>query len=257
MKFITLSTSLSTGQKFFIGAVIFPIALGLTIQHIKESKTVLLSTYLPEEKEAITHYIEQQYGKPDTIHHIFNNSQIQLDIAIIRPTEDIPYFKLVSIGAGTYKMEIPEELNFSVNDRAEYVIYLPMDWNSNSDTNLDSWVNKTLGLATIFPPLANDWTGVGHTMLYNEDWSPVSDTIKFNSYILLESKGKDGQIVEPVRLGNSDKTVAFHQVFPLYPEELNYTMEHSTQELLDLFGPDMDYAIDINRKNYCGNKTDY
>ena len=94
-------------------------------------------------------------------------------------------------------------------------------------------------------------------MLYNEDWSPVSDTIKFNSYILLESKGKDGQIVEPVQLGNSDKTVAFHQVFPLYPEELNYTMEHSTQELLDLFGPDMDYAIDINRKNYCGNKTDY
>ena len=90
MKFITLSTSLSTGQKIFIGAVIFLIALGLTIQHIKESKTVIISPYLPEEKEAISNYIEQQYGKPDTIHHIFNNSQIQLVIAIIRPTEDIP-----------------------------------------------------------------------------------------------------------------------------------------------------------------------
>ena len=256
MKFITLSTSLSTGQKIFIGAVIFLIALGLTIQHIKESKTVLLSTYLPEEKEAITHYIEQQYGKPDTIHHIFNNSQIQLDIAIIRPTEDIPYFKLVSIGAGTYKMEIPEELNFSVNDRAEYVIYLPMDWDTKTDNDFDQWVIKLLEMAVLYPPISNDWFGVGETMLYNEDWSPVSDTIKFNSYILLESKGKDGQIVEPVQLGNSDKTVAFHQVFPLYPEELNFTMEHSAQELLDLFGPDMDYAIDINRKKYCGNKTD-
>ena len=257
MRFITISTTLSKGQKIFIGAVIFLIAFGITLQYIKESKAVIISTYLPEEKEAITHYIEQKYGKPDTIYQILNSSKLQFDVAKIRPTEEFPYFVIISIGAGAYKMEIPDDCYVSITDRAEYVIYLPMDWNSNSDTNLDSWVYETLGLATIFPPLANDWTGVGHTMLYNEDWNPVSDTIKFNSYILLESKGKDGQIVEPVQLDNSDKAVAFYQIFPLYPEELNYTMENSYRELLGLFGPDMDYAIDINRKNYCGYKTDY
>ena len=251
MKFIAISTSLSKGQKIFIGVVFFLFALGLTLQYIKESRGVIISPYLPDEKEALTHYIDQQYGKHDTILPMFNSTNMQIDIAVIQPTQEIPFYKLITIGAGAYKMEIPEECNVSVNNRAEYVIYLPLDYNSNLEVDLVAWTVEILEDIALYSPFTNDWIGVGHTIGFNEDGSPVSDIIRFNSCILLESLGKEGLPVKPVTLGNSDKTVSFCQILPLYPEELDYVIGHSRQELMDMFDPDINYAIDINRKNYC------
>ena len=66
------------------------------------------------------------------IHEIVS-PDIHCDIVLVPPTDLSPYYKLVTMGAGAYKMNIPKELKSTICDRAEYVIFLPKDCESPGD----------------------------------------------------------------------------------------------------------------------------
>lgn len=59
--------------------------------------------------------------------------------------------------------------------------------------------------------------------------------------------------MKPLKLSFFGKRVAFYQLFPLYPEELEFDQEHSFRELSQLI--DMEdinnLIVNIHRKNYC------
>ena len=63
--------------------------------------------------------------------------------------------------------------------------------------------------------------------------------------------GKNGQEVKPLKLGLFGKKVAFYQLYPLYPEELEFKLEHSFDELMDRLDAEDNMIINIHRKNYC------
>ena len=66
----------------------------------------------------------------------------------------------------------------------------------------------------------------------------------------MPSIGKEGQVVEPLKLGQGGKKVAFYQLFPLYPEELKFKLEHGYDELVELFEKEP-LIVNIHRRNYC------
>ena len=74
------------------------------------------------------------FGNYKNVFHEIASPDIHLDVCIVEPTEEDPYYKLVTMGAGAYKMAIPEKWQKYQLDYAEYVIYLPKDWNINSGT---------------------------------------------------------------------------------------------------------------------------
>ena len=84
-----------------------------------------------------------------------------------------------------------------------------------------------------------------------EDGSPVAENTGFNSCALLFSAGKNGQMVKPLKLGFFGKKVAFYQLYPLYPEELKFKLEHSIDELIDRLDTEENLIINIHRKNFC------
>ncbi len=84
-----------------------------------------LYSYSEKELEKVSAYIERQYGKYEEVLHEIVSPDIHCDIVLVPPTDSSPFYKLVTMGAGAYKMSIPKEFKSMICDRAEYVIFLP------------------------------------------------------------------------------------------------------------------------------------
>lgn len=218
----------------------------------KDNDNIPQYSYSEEEMDKVSDYIKQQYGEFDIVAHELVSPDIHCDIAIVPPTDDQPYYKLVTMGAGAFKMNVPEDLKSDVYERAEYVVFLPADWNIKSDKEEDYWPIRMLKTVARLPVSMDDWLFYRHTVNLTDDESPVAENTGFNSCVLFISFGKGNKPVEPLKLDLSDKEVAFFQLVPLYPEELQFKLEHSFDELEDIMDDDLyDPVVDIHRKNYC------
>ena len=147
-------------------------------------------------------------------------------------------------------MPASASVSADVNDRAEYVVFLPKDWNLESDKEEDYWPIRMLKDIARFPIYTDSWITLGHTVTMNEDSSPVASNTELNSCVLLNSFGKDKQIVEALKFRLFGDEVNFWQLLPLYQEEVEFTFDHTTDELIELL-KDVPMVVDINRKNYC------
>lgn len=218
----------------------------------KDNDNIPQYSYTVEEMDKVSDYIKQQYGEFDIVAHELVSPDIHCDIAIVPPTDDQPYYKLVTMGAGAFKMNVPEDLKSDVYERAEYVVFLPADWNIKSDKEEDYWPIRMLKTVARLPVSMDDWLFYRHTVNLTDDESPVAENTGFNSCVLFISFGKGNKPVEPLKLDLSDKEVAFFQLVPLYPEELEFKLEHSFDELEDIMDDDLyDPVVDIHRENYC------
>ena len=149
--------------------------------------------YTEKEIEKLSEYIRQQYGEYEDVLHEIVSPDIHCDIVVVPPSEKQPYFKLVTVGAGAYKMQIPKELKSDVCDRAEYVIFLPKDWNLESDNEEDFWPIRMLKTIARLTVNTDGWLCYSHTIQLTQDGRPVAENTGFNSCALLFSTGKNGQ----------------------------------------------------------------
>ncbi len=216
-----------------------------------QKKTPPIFSYSSRELNKVDAFIEKTFGNYENVFHEFVSPDIHLDVVIVPPTESQPYYRLVTMGAGAYKMSVPKELKKYKLERAEYVICLPKDWDIRSDKEENYWPIRHLKSIARLPINCDTWLGWGHSVTANEDSSPVAPNTKLNSFLLLTALGKDNQMVKPLRL-NLFETVNFYQLCPLYQEELEYKMEHSTEEFLSKANDknDLSFIVDINRENY-------
>ena len=100
--------------------------------------------YTERELNKVSAFIEQQYGAYDEVMHELVSLDIHLDVALVPPTDEQPYYKLVTMGAGAYKMNVPREYKPYKLERAEYVIFLPKDWDIKSNKEEDYWPIRML-----------------------------------------------------------------------------------------------------------------
>lgn len=247
-----ISKRLSVIITFIFAVVMLTSAQGAKTMK-EEKETVPLYYYSEKEMDKVSAYIKQKYGESDMVGHELVSPDIHCDIVIVPPTDELPFYKLVTMGAGAYKMNIPNGLKPYVCGRAEYVIFLPKDWNIKSDKEEDYWPIRMLKTIARLPISSGDWLCNSHTVNLTDDGSPVAENTKFNSCVLIESRGKDNQYVKPLQLGLFGKKVAFYQLFPLYNEELEYKLEHSFDELMEKIDDEelSDFVINIHRRNYC------
>ena len=207
-----------------------------------------LYLYSEEELDEYEAYIEKSLGSYSQVLHEIASPDIHLDVIPIPATDDAPFLKLVTMGAGAYKMDIPETLKDYEIEYAEYVIYLPKDWNLSSPDEKDYWPVRALKDAGRLPVAANTWLGYGHTIQANEEGTPYAENTGFNCTMLVTAVDLNGEPMS-VRL-SSGKLINFYQLIPIYPEELLIKQEQGADALLDLLAEDDGFpVVDINRRN--------
>lgn len=95
--------------------------------------------YLYDDKDLneVDAYISNAFGDFDSVFHEIVSPDIHLDVCIIPQTEEEPFYKLVTMEAGAYEMKIPDRWKEYNLERAEYVIYVPANWNIQSSDMKD------------------------------------------------------------------------------------------------------------------------
>ena len=204
--------------------------------------------YTQEEAQTLENYIESAFGPIGSVLHEIVSPDIHLDIAVIPPTETLPFMKLVTMGMGAREMTIPANFRGQELERVELVQFLPSDWNIESKEEQFYWPIRNMKFLGRFPFERKTWLSCGHTIATREG-EPFAPDTKLNGSILLNIMlGTD---VIKVRLP-SDKLINFHAIVPLYPEEMEFKLSHSTDELLQQFEKSqVSLVLDKNRKNSC------
>ncbi len=194
-------------------------------------------------------FIETTFGSYKEVLHEIVSPDIHLDIIPVPPTDEEPFYKLITMGMGAFPMNVPAQLKELELEHAELVFYLPLDWNIQSQDEKDFWPIYFLKVLGRLPINYNTWVGFGHTIQANEDKSPFAENTKLNNILLLYTTDYNSKPLE-LRL-SSNKKINFYQVFPIYQEELDFKSAHSAEELLERFDEDSrDLVLNINRKNF-------
>lgn len=220
------------------------------VRGLKEKPQYL---YTPEEEEQFDFYIKRNFGEYSKVYHELYSPDIHVDILVIPPSEKSNYYKLITMGMGAYKMNVPNQIKGYGLERAELVAFLPPEWDLNFDNGIYSWVIGELKTLSRMPIIENSWIGFGHTFSNDEKSEiPFSKTTKLTSSILLTAVTDNfNEYHVDLKLPNKG-TINFYQFYPLYKEELEYIKTHGLEEFSKLI-PDDELLPIINpsRANYC------
>ncbi|WP_427042956.1 suppressor of fused domain protein [Fusobacterium sp. SB021] len=194
--------------------------------------------YTENERIEIIKFIEENFGKVEEIYEI-GYDNYYLDVAQINPTKEKPYYTIITLGMGEYKMYNQNNENFS--SFAELMISFPSDWNfddKNYTWAIDELIQLTYIPFTYF--FAYEW---GHL---ENNFEPFSSNTKLSAVTLLypEMKKENSGLL---KLEN--RNLQFYQIVPLYDEECTFALKNGMKNLLLLdVEKKISFVIDMNRE---------
>ena len=195
--------------------------------------------YTQNERIEIIKFIEENFGRIEKIYQDVGYDDLYLDVAQINPTKEKPYYTLITLGIGEYKMYNQNNENFS--SFAELMISLPPDWNFD-DKNYIWAIDELIQLAyipfTYF--FAYEW---GHL---ENNFEPFSFNTKLSAVTLLypEMKKENSGFL---KLEN--RNLQFYQIVPLYNEEYTFALKNGMKNLLLLdVGKKISFVVNMNRE---------
>ena len=219
-------------------------------EYFGKNRNEKVSCYSKEDAECVLNHIEKYYGTDYKMIDCDFNGDIPIMVAVINPTEEKNYYKLVTFGMGSYKANVPKELESFKLNRIELVAYLPADFDLQGKSFANIWITKYMKIIGNMMLYEDTWLGLGHTISNGETFD---DNTKLNGIILDFVHDVDDKAVE-CELPDGD-IVTFYQFIPLYEEEMLYKIKNGCDALFELFrkkyGEKYIGIIDINRINLC------
>lgn len=182
--------------------------------------------YSAEERAAVEAYIHNAFGPIAQVFHEPPAHDVQLDIAVIPPSEDGDFYKLVTIGMGARRMDVPAELVDQNRAFAELVIFLPPDWNLLGSEESDIWPFHWLKKIARAPLNEVDWVGAGHLLPTD---GPVTPGCDFYGILLTWAAARPEAANQ--LLLSSGKLINFYQLCPVDRNEMAYWRERGAQRL--------------------------
>ncbi|MDO5090708.1 MAG: suppressor of fused domain protein [Cardiobacteriaceae bacterium] len=199
--------------------------------------------------EEIEGHYEHYFGDIGGIYHEIVSDIVHIDIHMIPPSTERPWYTLATIGMSDLPMHVPAFDGNQRYTRAELLIYLPPDWplkQEDFDNEDNYWPLRWLKILARLPHEYETWLGEGHTIPNGDPPEPIANT-PFSGFLLLPPLLSQPE--EAYTLQTTDgEIIRFYCVIPLYTEEMDYKLEHGVSELLGHFDTDvMDEIVDIHR----------
>ena len=208
--------------------------------------------------EAVSDHIERHLGPISSVYHELLSDKVHIDVHIVRPSVDFPFYTLVTSGMSDRSMTVPPDA--SVDDAppyAELCILLPSTWNipeasadasgAFEDENV-YWPIRWLKMLARFPHEYSTWLGFGHTIPNGANAEPFADNTELGCMLLLTALSLPEEFQTLVI--SPEKTVHFYTLYPIYHEEMDLKMEQGVDALIDRFEVyDTGDVLDLTRPN--------
>lgn len=193
----------------------------------------------------IQNHIAEHIAPVDWVWGEIASSLVHIDVLVIEPSSDRPFFTLVTSGMSQKPMKTPLP-EVSQCKYSELVLCLPPNWSFGEaeireDRNF--WPISMMKMIAHFPHLHDTWVWSTQT-IHNQQ--PYDESVPFSGAMLIQASpfGEDFHLMKTERV----EPTVFHSLIPLHQSELNYYIQHGAQPLLDkLVQQKLSLIIDTNR----------
>jgi predicted Zn finger-like uncharacterized protein len=204
--------------------------------------------------EAIGEHISQHLGKVDMVWHELISDLVHIDVHMIEPTDERPFYTLVTSGMSDRPMTVPPECEHL--RYAELMLSLPPDWQMTQEAFEDDanyWPMRLLKMLARFPHEYETGLGWGHTIPNGDPPEPFSDNTAFCCALLLSPVlVPDG--FDQLKI-DEERTVHFYSLVPIYREEMDFKLKKGTDALIERFAAnEVSELLDLSRVNVCKKK---
>ncbi|MGD9101727.1 MAG: suppressor of fused domain protein [Anaerolineae bacterium] len=205
----------------------------------------------PQAIEKIEAHIDRYVGATAMVFHELVSDLVHIDVHIVEPTGERPFYTLVTSGMSDQAMNTPQD--YAHLNYAELVICLPPSWPLSQDDFQETenyWPLRGLKFLARLPHVYNTWLWATHTVPNGDPPEPFASNTRLCCMLLARPVLFDDAFME---LKVSDeKTIHFLSLLPIYREEMDFKLKYGVDELfsrLDEIG--VSELLDVNRKNVC------
>ncbi|MCY7488009.1 MULTISPECIES: suppressor of fused domain protein [Paenibacillus] len=205
-------------------------------------------------EDIVAHFENVFPGRNSSVFHEIISDIVHIDVNVMEPTEEEPFWVLYTTGMSDLPMTIPNEIQAELDeniDRAEVMMFLPASWELSEEAFKDDnnyWPIRLMKQMARFPHQYNTWLGYGHTIPNYQDYEPYADGTGLNGVVFYQLKEEISVI--PTKDGNKVHT---YFLIPLYKEEMDYKLEHGMDALIDKLSELEDGVLELDpkRRNTC------
>ena len=194
-------------------------------------------------------------NREEFVYHELISDLVHIDVNIMRPTEERPYYVMYTTGMSDMPMTLPEEIADREDlKHAELFMFLPGEWNPGETGQLDSdipdseyWPIRLIKYLARFPHEYHTWLGWGHTIPNGAEYGPLCAETEMGGVVLVQTGGDMGSMQ-----AEDGTEINFYMVVPVYREEIEYKLEYGMEALDKRFcDRNLPMILDIHRPNYC------
>ncbi len=184
--------------------------------------------------ESIDRHIEKHIGKISTVFHEIISDLVHIDVHQVPPTNERPYWTLVTSGMSDLPMRAPDgATEFAY---AEVMLCLPKAWKMDQTDWKDEahyWPIRWLKICARFPHEYKTWLSWGHTIPNGDPPEAYAGNTGFCCMMLGTPRTVSTEFwTLPIR---ADKTVRFFALYPLYRGEVDLKLRKGAEHIETLF----------------------
>ena len=221
------------------------------IRYKLEERKTRLTGPSSQYNEHIADHIKNYVGDVSLVYHEVISDLVHLDINIVDPTDQRPYYSLVTSGMSDIQMKAPDE--YSELSYAELMLCLPKDWPLSKEAiqkEENYWPLRTLRYLARFPHAYDTWLWASHTIPNGDPPEPFAENTEFSGVLLMYPRLFSQDFWKLRVFPNA--TIHFLSVLPLYKEEMEFKLDKGLDPLLDRFEKTrVTELMDISRRNVC------
>ncbi|GIH08702.1 hypothetical protein Rhe02_67690 [Rhizocola hellebori] len=187
-----------------------------------------------ETARAIEAHIERYFGPIAFVWHEIVSDLVHIDVHVVEPTPQRPYFVLVTSGMSDRPMNVPAAAE--VSPFAELMLCLPETWPLNADAFEDEnayWPIRWLKMVARLPHEYNTWIGEWHSVPNGDPAEPFASKTPFAGVLvapMVRCEPEANTIVT-----ESGKEISLLALVPLHRAEIDLKVARGTDALLDAF----------------------
>jgi hypothetical protein len=185
--------------------------------------------------QRVADHITRHIGPIAWQFHEIASDAVHIDIHIVAPTEQRPFYTLITSGMGERPMVTP--INATAYRHGELMMCLPRDWPlDEGKLRPDSphfWPLRWLSAIARFPHTQNTWLCIGHSIPNGEPAEPLDSSVQFCGLFLAKPRhAPDAFLRLPI---SAEKTILFYALIPVFKDEMDYKVKQGAEELSKRF----------------------